>query len=140
MPTAPALLFPWSDTYSVNIGVIDMQHKNLVKIINDLHQAMVEGNGREQLGKILTSLISYTRAHFKTEEVFMESHRYPGYAMHKSEHDQLTKSVLDLQSKFQRNGVGLTVETMDFLKGWLSRHILGTDKKYGPFLNSKGVH
>ena len=140
MPTAPALLFPWSDTYSVNIGVIDMKHKNLVKIINDLHQAMVEGNGREQLGKILTSLISYTRAHFKTEEVFMESHRYPGWAKHKSEHDQLTKSVLDLQSKFQRNGVGLTVETLDFLKDWLIRHILGTDRQYAPFLNSKGVH
>ena len=26
-----------------------------------------------------------------------------------------------------------------FNKDWLDKHILGTDKKYGPFLNSKGV-
>jgi hemerythrin len=139
MATATAILFPWNETYSVKIGIIDMQHKNLVKIVNDLHQAMVEGNGRDELGKILSSLISYTQAHFKTEETFMESHRYPGYANHRVEHERLTRTVVELQSKFQRNEVGLTIEVMDFLKTWLSKHILGTDKLYGPFLNSKGV-
>lgn len=140
MATAVKLLFPWNDSYSVQIGIIDMQHKNLVKLVNDLHQAMVVGRGKDKLGKILSSLISYTRAHFKTEEHFLESHRYPDYATHKSEHDQLTKTVLDLQGKFLRNECGLTVEVMDFLKDWLGKHILGSDKKYTPFLNSKGVH
>ena len=33
----------------------------------------------------------------------------------------------------------MTVEVMNFLKDWLSNHIQTSDKKYGPFLNSKGV-
>jgi hemerythrin len=140
MATAAALLFPWNDTYSVQIGIIDMQHKNLVKLVNDLHQAMVVGHGKDELGRILSSLISYTKAHFKTEEHFLDSHQYPDYAKHKSEHDQLTKTVLDFQGKFLRNEIGLTVEVMEFLKDWLGKHILGSDKKYTPFLNSKGVH
>jgi hemerythrin-like metal-binding protein len=140
MATATALLFPWSDNYSVKIGVIDMQHKNLVTIINNMHQAMVEGHGKEELGKILTGLIKYTQAHFKTEEIFMESHRYPDYINHKAEHDHLTKTVLDFQGKFQRNEVGLTIDVMGFLKDWLGKHIMGSDKRYAPFLNSKGVH
>jgi len=139
MATATALLFPWSDSYSVEIGIIDVQHKNLVKIVNDLHHAMVGGHGKEQLGKILSSLVSYTQAHFKTEENFMESHRYPEYANHKAEHDRLTRTVLDFQGKFQKNEVGLTLEVMDFLKDWLGKHIMGTDKKYTPFMHSKGV-
>lgn len=139
MGTATALLFPWSDTYSVKIGVIDMQHKNLVSIVNELHQAMVAGQGKQQLGKILSNLIKYTQVHFKTEENFMESHQYPEFIHHKSEHDHLTKTVLDFQSKFQRNETGLTIEVMDFLKDWLSKHILGSDKKYTPFLNAQGV-
>jgi len=33
----------------------------------------------------------------------------------------------------------MSVEVMEFLKDWLEKHILGTDRKYGPFLNDKGV-
>ena len=46
MATATALLFPWNDTYSVQIGIIDMQHKILVNIINELHQAMIGRAGQ----------------------------------------------------------------------------------------------
>ena len=140
MTTATAPLFPWSDTYSVKIGVIDMQHKTLVTFVNELHQAMMHGRGKEQLGKILANLVKYTQTHFKTEENFMESHRYPDYANHKAEHDRLTKTVTDFQDKFQRNEVGLTIEVMSFLKDWLGKHIVGSDQRYAPFLNSKGIH
>ena len=139
MATTTTLLFPWSDTYNVKIGIIDMQHKNLVKILNDLHQAMVVGHGKEQLGKILSNLIKYTQVHFKTEEDLLQSRHYPEYDQHKFEHDRLLETVLSFQGRFQRNEVGLTIEVMDFLKNWLSKHILGTDKRYGPFLNAQGV-
>jgi hemerythrin-like metal-binding protein len=139
MATAVTQLFPWSDTFSVQIGIIDMQHKNLVNIVNELHLSMVTGHGREHLGKILANLIKYTQVHFKTEENLMFSHQYPEYVKHKAEHDNLTATALDLQGKFQRSEVGLTIEVMDFLKDWLTKHIMGSDKKYGPFLNSKGV-
>jgi hemerythrin len=140
MATATALLFLWSDTYSVKIGIIDAQHKNLVDIVNELHQAMIGGQGKQQLGKILSNLIKYTQVHFKTEEDFMISHQYSDYLSHKSEHDHLTKTALNFQGKFRRNEVGLTLEVMEFLKDWLAKHILGSDKRYAPFLNAQGVH
>jgi hemerythrin len=139
MATATTLLFPWNETYSVKIGIIDVQHQTLVNIVNELHQAMVAGHGKDQLGKILSKLIEYTQMHFKTEEHFMEAHHYPEYINHKSEHQYLTSTVLDFQGRFQRNEVGLTIEVMDFLKSWLGKHILGSDKRYTPFLNAHGV-
>lgn len=140
MATATGLLFPWSDTYSVKIGVIDMQHKNLANIINELHQAMVGGQGKQQVVKGLSNPIKYTQIHFKTEENFMVSHQYPDYMNHKTEHDRLTKTAREFQDKFQRNEVGLTIDVMEFLKNWLSKHILGSDQRYAPFLNAQGVH
>jgi hemerythrin-like metal-binding protein len=77
--------------------------------------------------------------HFKTEENLMESHHYPDYGQHKSEHERLTATVLDFQGKFQRNEVGLTIDVMQFLKDWLYKHILESDKRYAPYLNSQGV-
>jgi hemerythrin len=139
MVTTPPLLFPWSEIYSVKIGIVDTQHKNLVNILNELHQAMVGGHGKDKLGQVLSNLIKYTQVHFATEEKLMQAHGYTDFPAHKAEHDQLTSRVLEYRRKFLANEIGLTVEVMDFLKDWLSKHILGSDKKYAPFLNAKGV-
>ena len=53
MATTTSLLFPWSETYSVKIGIVDMQHKNLVNIVNELHESMRAGHAKEKLGQIL---------------------------------------------------------------------------------------
>jgi len=34
----------------------------------------------------------------------------------------------------------VAVALMQFLQKWLCHHIMETDKKYGPFLNEKGIH
>lgn len=140
MAAASGGLFTWDNSFSVNIGVIDMQHKKLVSMVNELQQAMVEGSGKGKLGIILSNLVGYTRGHFRTEERLMQTHAYPDFLAHKSEHDHLTETVMDIQCRFRSNETGLTIEVMEFLKDWLRNHILGSDKKYSPFLNAKGVH
>jgi hemerythrin len=139
MTTASTVLFPWDSSYSVNIAIVDMQHKNLVSMVNELHQAMAGGTGKDKLGPILSNLIEYTQGHFATEERLMQTHAYPDFPAHKSEHEHLTGKVKDFQRRFLSNEVGLTLELMEFLKDWLSKHILGCDKKYSPFLNARGV-
>jgi len=139
MAGASGGLFHWDDSFRVNIGVIDMQHQKLVSMVNELHQAMVQGSGKDKLGDTLSKLINYTRDHFATEERIMHSHAYPDFLAHKSEHEHLTATVLDFQRRFLSNEVGLTIGVMDFLKDWLRNHILGSDKRYSPFLNAKGV-
>jgi len=140
MPTASKPLFQWDTTYSVNISVLDSQHRNLVSMVNELHQAMVEGSGKDKLGQILSDLIKYTQGHFAAEERLMQSHGYPDFDAHKSQHEALTATVLEFQRRFLANEIGLTVEVMEFLKDWLVKHIMGSDKKYTPFLNAQGVH
>jgi hemerythrin len=132
-------LITWSDDLSVNIGSIDNQHKKLVALVNNLHDAMSTGKGQQALGKILDELIEYTKTHFVTEERLMTAHSYPGYLSHKKEHDGLTQQVLSVHRDFKSGKPVITVEIMRFLKDWLSTHIKGTDQKYGPFLISKGV-
>jgi len=139
MASATTRLFPWSDTYSVKIGIVDTHHKVLVDVINELHQSMLARTGKEHLGKILSNLVKYTQAHFKAEEGLLQSNQYPNLTDHRAEHDRLTKTVLEFQDKFQKNEIGLTIEVMDFLKDWLSKHILGVDMKYAPYLHAKGV-
>lgn len=132
-------LIDWNDNLSVNITEVDSEHKKLIGMINELHSAMGSGKGKDILGKVLTGLVEYTKTHFSYEENLMQKHNYPGYLSHKGLHDALVKKVLDLQKNFQEGKSLVTVEVMNFLKDWLTNHIQNTDKKYAPFLTSKGV-
>lgn len=37
-------LFKWDDTYFVNINQIDLQHQNLVAMLNNLAESMAGGH------------------------------------------------------------------------------------------------
>ena len=133
-------LMEWSEKLSVGVKQFDDEHKRLVGMVNDLFDGVQAGRGKDMLGPILDGLISYTKTHFANEERYMQTHAFPAFAAHKAEHDALAKQVLDVQAKFKGGATSaLSMEVMNFLKNWLIKHILGTDKSYGPFLNGKGI-
>ena len=71
----------------------------------------------------------------------MKQHSFPAFAAHKAEHDALTAQVIDVQKKYNSGATAaLSMEVMNFLKNWLVKHIMGTDKGYSSFLNEKGLH
>jgi hemerythrin len=129
----------WSPALSVKIQQFDDQHIKLVNMVNELHDAMKEGKGSEVLGRILNGLISYTSSHFTDEEQLMALHDYPETAAHKVEHEKLVRQVMELQSNFKAGKAILTLDVLMFLKEWLMKHIQGDDKRYGVYLNTKGV-
>jgi hemerythrin-like metal-binding protein len=91
------------------------------------------------MGKILDDLVAYAKTHFATEERLMTTHTYPGYLIHKKEHDNLTQQVVSLHQDFKEGKPVITVALMSFLKDWLGKHIKGTDQKYSPFMINKEV-
>lgn len=129
----------WSSSYSVNIKLVDEQHKQLMKLINDMHRAMREKKSKDIVGSILNELLDYTVKHFKVEEDWFQQYQYPEYSTHKGIHEKLIKSALDLKARFDKGEEFVNVELMNFLKNWLLNHIMKIDKKYMPFLNSKGI-
>jgi hemerythrin-like metal-binding protein len=132
-------LMAWNDGLSVKVQQFDSQHKVLVAIINELHDSMKAGNSTEIIGSMLDRLISYTATHFTEEEQLMDSHGYPDAVAHKAAHECLIHQVLELQQMFKTGKSILTLDVMMFLRDWLMGHIQVVDKKYGAFLNSKGV-
>jgi hemerythrin len=132
-------LITWSDALSVKVKQFDDQHKKLVEMVNQLFDAMKAGKGNQVMGDILKSLIQYTQTHFAAEERIMKQYGYPDFENHKKEHNALVMQVIDLQKQFQEGKAVLTQNVMTFLRDWLSKHIQGEDKKYGVYLNGKGV-
>lgn len=123
-------IFPWREAYSVHIPQIDGQHQQLVSMINELHAAMLQGNGNAALGRILDELVRYAQGHFSYEEALLQQRGFSGLAAHRAEHNKLTQQVADLQTQFRAGKLVMTVQVMQFLKEWLANHILTRDMQY----------
>jgi len=132
-------LIQWDGTFSVNVAEIDKQHQKLVELINNLNEAMKQGKGKDILANIIGELFAYAGDHFATEEKYFDRFGYPAAASHKLEHVDFVKKVSEFKDGFNSGQLALTIEVMNFLKDWLKNHILGIDKKYGPFFNEKGL-
>lgn len=124
----------WSPQYSVGIGELDRQHRQLVDMLNELSQATAQQKGREVLGGILGKLLQYTAGHFATEERLMARKNYPYLNTHKLEHEKLTQAALEFKAKFDQGQTAITVQLLALLKEWLVRHILKTDMLYSAAL------
>jgi len=132
-------LIRWDDSFSVGVAEIDAQHKRLVEMINELYDAMRQKRGKEILSEILNEMVKYAAVHFATEEKYFVQYFYPETDSHRKEHREFKKKVDELTKRFEANEIGITGEVIDFLSTWLKEHIKGSDKKYGPFLNEKGI-
>ncbi len=129
----------WNESYAVNIGVVDLQHRKLIDLLNQLAEAVGIGRGKDVLGPVLTELLEYTVYHFSTEERLFHEYAYPETEHHRKEHADLTARVRDLQEEFARGNNLVTMDVMQFLISWLNNHILVEDKKFGSFLIDRGV-
>lgn len=127
----------WQTEYQVGVVEIDNQHRRLVEMVNSLHEAMKSGSGKSLVPRILNELTEYTVSHFSTEERYMQETRYPEYALHKRQHEELTRQVLQVKAQVESGASVNTIEVMNFLKGWLANHILGSDKKLGQYIISQ---
>lgn len=133
-------LMKWNSTFETNIKKIDQQHRGLVQILNELHDSMLRGDSDSTMGKLLEKLVNYTVVHFKTEEEFFDKYEFPDTSKHKAEHNDLAGKASKLLDDHKAGKTVVSADLMYFLKDWLKNHILGSDKKYGPFLNAKGVY
>jgi hemerythrin-like metal-binding protein len=131
-------LIAWSPQYEVGHPVIDAQHKELVAIINRLHEAMLARRGRESLATVFQDLASYTRMHFGTEEELMARFSYIEAAQHKKMHESLLGEIRKLEQGFKEGELSVTMATMTFLQSWLTTHIAQMDKKLASHLQKRG--
>ncbi|WP_321475639.1 bacteriohemerythrin [uncultured Paludibaculum sp.] len=126
--------FPWKDAYSVRVPEIDAQHKRLVEIINRLQDAMLQGQGKTVIAAVLADLESYTKSHFTFEEQLLARHGYPQFLAHEAQHKGFIARMAQFQADYRSGSITLTVPVMEFLRNWLTQHILQEDRAYSAHL------
>lgn len=118
----------WQDDLNTGIQVIDNQHKRIVEMINQLHDAQ----GAAQLtrvGEVIEALVDYTQSHFAFEETLLEDAGYEFTRAHKKVHELFIKRVADYRLRFAA-GEDVADELKQLLGRWLFNHIRNDDANY----------
>lgn len=120
----------WTTALHIGVQAMDAEHQQLVKLMNDLHQHHETGAPKPVMTAALKALFDYTVKHFKDEEEYMRRIKYDGYKVHCITHQHLVKKLTDFRDAYVSGRSELTQEFFNFLKLWLSAHILQIDKQY----------
>lgn len=121
----------WNSGLETGQAEMDRQHRRLVELLNQLHEAMKSGKGADQVQSIVTGLGSYTRTHFQAEEALLRQRGWSGLTRHLMLHQDLLKQLGEFEESLRRNQRISTLELATFLKDWLMKHILQEDRSYG---------
>lgn len=93
----------------------------------------------ETISEILTKMTQYAQYHFQTEEQYMIEYDFPDYLLHKEQHMTFRKRTVVFCNETMSKKATVPVEILEYLKDWLTNHILITDMKYKEFFYEKGL-
>lgn len=131
--------FRWTEAYSVNIGILDEQHRALIDTVAQLREALHCREGNSVLGSVLHDLVDYAGVHFLTEEGLMEQHEFPGLALHRAQHEEFRERVAEFLQAYRAGRQCVAVSLHLYVETWLREHLRKTDMLYSAYLNARGV-
>ena len=93
-------LIQWKKEYTVGIKKLDNQHKEIIKILNQIFKLQEKGKDEKEIERILGNLQDYIKEHFRTEEEYMLKYQYPGYEEQKKEHNQIIYRLCEFHKEY----------------------------------------
>jgi hemerythrin len=117
----------WNDTLATGIRQIDLQHQELIELINALEEAHATGWRKAALEEVLPKLSAYVLFHFATEEAMMPRTLGEHAERHRRQHQAFTDRVEALRD-VPPECIDLP-ELIAYLKQWLIEHIMKTDRE-----------
>ncbi len=126
----------WDAKFELGIPAIDDQHKKLVLLCNNLYKEIMKSRSgdkiewEESIKGALKEGADYVQKHFHDEEVLMTAAEYGDFSIHKKEHQEFAKKVLDTVNLFPNITFSDALKFVKFLYDWILSHIAHYDRLF----------
>ncbi|MCB9085933.1 MAG: MFS transporter [Bdellovibrionaceae bacterium] len=125
-----APLFEWSNKFVIGNEDMDAQHRRLVELINKLDEVIQRGRPLKEFKAVFEDLDQYIQIHFAAEENLMERIAFPKLTSHRQSHAEFMREISQFKKRLSKSEPTAMDELLDFLKTWLTGHIMVRDKEY----------
>jgi len=129
----------WDPSLSVQIELIDNQHKQLLEIVNNVQNAIITKTQKIAVNDIFEALFLNAKINFKNQEYLFNRYNYPFIKEHQKEHNDYLIILRGYRERLPDSSKQVCDELLVFLKAWFENHIKVSDKKYASLLNEQGV-
>jgi hemerythrin-like metal-binding domain len=104
-----------------------------VQAVNDLADAIEQGQGTRAIQQLLTFMKYYAEWHFNHEESVAEAHRCPVAEVNRRAHLQFVQMFQNWQQRYRASQADdrVALEIHRHLADWLVGHIMRVDKHIG---------
>lgn len=125
--------------YRIGIDAMDAQHARWITLIERFRAVaavhLLDAIGLNAARVTLGELLSYTQAHFSSEEELLKRYRYPALAEHVRKHQELVRHLTDLRDEISAHQTASTPMKLNLVVNiWLLEHILRDDDDYANFI------
>ena len=131
------MYMPWLDQYGIGDEVIDQQHRQIVDMINTLHDSLAKKDPAADIREVVTRLVKYTQEHFAAEEGLMERLHYPGFGRQQRAHAALVKRLIGVLNRMKRGDQVSVRELLAFLKDWWNGHVRCEDCQIAKWMQER---
>jgi len=123
-------LIEWKDSYALGVPSVDLEHRQLIDLINELHEKLCrEREAPSTVVEFLGELVTRVGAHFALEERLMRTSDYPDYPAHKADHERLLDEIRDLMDDYEDRLHPDLAAFAASLDTWFTAHFRSHDAK-----------
>jgi len=122
-------LLRWKDEFKVGIAEVDHEHRELIGLINELHEDATESSDIDHILEALGEIFALISAHFALEEKAMRASHYPAYGDHKEDHETLLDDLRDIMDAVEDDGTFDETQLSIDLNRWFGDHFRTHDAK-----------
>lgn len=124
----------WRKQMSVGNLIIDLDHRYLLSLINQVEYALRHPEESDNLQMALDQLSDYAREHFAREEKLQLRIQFRGYMPHKMAHqsllERLDRIIAEILEESDPERLkARSAEIITLLRDWLLDHVLKEDMK-----------
>ena len=122
-------LIEWRDEFSLGVASVDLEHRELIDLINGLHALIGDNASADNIVSMLGEIFAQISAHFALEEKYMRDAHYPLLDEHKSDHETLLDELRDIMDLVDIDGNYDEKGLSDDLQRWFTEHFRTHDAK-----------
>ena len=131
-------VFKWRESFSTGVEIFDEDHRKIIDLVGRLYEALRDKDQEMDLEGIIKECGDYVETHLQKEEEGMQSLHYEKAEEHTREHDEFRREIARITEKLaSSNTEGVAEELYHFLRHWFEKHIIESDRQYGPFFRDK---